>query len=331
MTRLLIVDDSEVVVETIKDMVSNDPDIHVVGCAVNGKEAIEKAETLRPDIITMDLHMPEMGGMEAIEKIMADNPTPIVIISDDYTEHNVFKALDIGVSDVMPKSGDFQDPNYIHKFCEKLKKLAYARVVRYIDRKTVIRPSESSIDVVGIVASTGGPAALKTLLGSLPRERNYSILVVQHMAEGFTQGLVKWLDTTLKNCHVQMVEKNSLLLKGSVMFAPDNRHLVIGLNGFVHLSDDPPHDGHRPSGTILLESIAKRYGSKSVGVILTGMGSDGVVGANEIRQRGGKLICQDEETSMVFGMPKEVMRTGRVDYVLPINQIAGQITELSNG
>jgi len=326
MTRLLICDDSEIAIETIKEMVYIDPEIEVVGCASDGQQAVEMAKGLQPDIITMDLEMPLMGGLEAIKRILAERNVPIVVISERYTEKNVFNAIDLGAMDVMPKPE--LDLASQKKFCEKLKSLALVNL--YKPQRSIIPALEKkkSKKVIGIVASTGGPKALKTILSNLKDNMNACVIIIQHMENGFTEGMVDWMNSFVTNYRIEIARHPELIEPGRIFVAPEDVHIIAGVDGRIHLIDKPPVDGHKPSGTMLLESIARQYRSDAIAVVLTGMGSDGATGSAEVRKNGGLVICQDKETSMVWGMPKEATRLGQCT-VLPIHEIPNRINELA--
>ena len=330
--RVLIVDDSVVVREILKRMLESDPAIKVVGMAADGGEAVELTAQLRPDLVTMDLVMPGMDGMEATERIMAYHPTPVLFFSSYFDRAGMYSrpdALAAGALDIMDKPTLVPDKGWeavAGTLVEKVKVLAQVPVVPHIHGAHVLArqraqaragaPPRPSVDVVAIGASSGGPRVLEELLSTLPATYALAVLVVQHMAEGFMTGLIRWLQMRC-SLPVRVAEEGDAILPRRVLFAPDWAHLTVQPNGRVHLSEGDPVNGHRPSVDVTFKSLAKVYGARAAGMLLTGMGSDGAAGLLAIRQAGGVTLVQDEESSVVFGMPRAAIELDAVQQVLP--------------
>jgi two-component system, chemotaxis family, protein-glutamate methylesterase/glutaminase len=342
--RVLVADDSSVARRLLVHVLDGDPGLAVVGEAADGRQAVQETARLRPDVLVMDVLMPHMDGFEATRRVMEATPTPIVLVSAGYEPTDVtrsFEALHAGALTLLPKPRAPQAPGFADD-CASLtvtvKLLADVKLVRRRPpqparpaRPAPARPAgERRVAVVAIAASTGGPAALATLLGGLPERVPVPVLVVQHIASGFHQGLVDWL-ASVSPLPVRLAADGQPLLPGEVLVAPDDRHLGVTASGRVALSDDPPIGGHRPSATHLFRSVAEAHGPGAVGVILTGMGADGVAGLQALKALHGTVLAQDEATSVVFGMPGEAVAMGLADRVLPVTEIAGAIGQTWNG
>ncbi len=343
--KVLVVDDSEIFVESLVHLLSSDDEIEVVGVARDGAEALSKTSRLEPDIITMDIRMPMVSGLEAIEQIMAFQPTPILVLSDSLSERMSFESLARGALDVIQK------PSLISKgtdncaaLAEKLKFLSKIRVVRHMAalNRGPSRPPmatsdamESRLDspggpsAIAFACSTGGPRALMRILSGFPGSLPATILVVQHMSPGFVQGLAGWLDSGC-SLDVRVAQDGDPLQPNTVLIAPDGSHMAVEHNLSVSLTNEPPVDGHRPSASVLFSSVGRVFQKRSIGVILTGMGSDGTAGAADIRTFGGTTIAQDKESSLVFGMPGAAIERGVAKYVLGIRAIPHKISQLVN-
>jgi len=327
--RVLIVDDSALVRQALKSILSSDPEIEIIGEARNGKEGYEKALALKPNVITMDLSMPVMNGVEAIEKIMEECPTPLIIVSSMDVKVIVM-ALALGAMDfvaVTQEIGDISDD-----LIEKVKIASRIKPLRRIrplapPRKIPVK-RENAQKVVAIGISTGGPQALQVLLAKLPADLPAGILVVQHISPGFIQGLVDWLSTT-SPLHVQVAKAGDLLKSGMVLFAPDGFHMTIDEQGRIILKEDVSKNMfHVPSIDVMMESVADIYKDDAIGVIMTGMGHDGVKGISILKGSGGRTIAQDEKTSAIFGMNQIAINEKVIDLVLPLEKIADEIVRL---
>lgn len=332
--RVLIVDDSSLFSEAVTRVLSEDSGLQVVGVATDGRMAVDLALRLRPNVITMDIQMPVMDGLTAIERIMASAPTPILVLTADprgVSGDLSFEALRRGALDLVHKPvlvGNSVEGKLLR---ERVRFLASIPVVRHVAgnfggarerERTDVGDSEAAQPrMVGIVASTGGPAALARIFEELPADFPAPIAVVQHMAPGFVGGLVSWLQ---RSCPLQVVvaEQGLILKAGMIAFAPDQAHLKIGFGARCNLVDTPAVGGHRPSGNVLLQSIATTWRRRAVGVVLTGMGDDGVDGLTELRNGGGWTGAQDEATSVVYGMPKAARQAGAAQEILPVDRVA---------
>lgn len=338
--RVLVAEDSATARDLIVGILRMDPEIEVVGEARNGLEAVDLTKRLRPHVVTMDIRMPQMDGFDATRRIMVEAPTPIVIVSG-INVHEVeasMHALRLGALAVLekppaPDSAAFEDHN--RRLIETVKAMAQVKVVRRWPERLIVQPlprrpralTRLRPRVVAIVASTGGPAALAGILGELTPDFAVPLLVVQHLAKGFAEGFAAWLNTTSATLRVKVAEEGEPLHPGIVYIAPDDRHLSVK-GDFVAVSDAPPIDGFRPSGTFLFESVAKAFGQTAVAVVLTGMGTDGVAGLLAVRSAGGHVIAQNEKTSVVFGMPGAAVTAGLADEVLPLRGIGARLREL---
>lgn len=337
-TRVLVADDSPTARMLIQSILGGAPDLEVVGTASNGAEAVELVERLRPDVVLMDVHMPVLDGIEATREIMSRAPTPIVIVSA-VTQRDVdlsLSATEAGAVLALPKPDSPGSPRFLEQSAElvaMVRAMAQVKVVRRWsqERRQEPRPPRAvprgRIEVIAVAASTGGPAALRTVLGALPPGLGAPIVVVQHIARDFTVGFTHWLGGGLP-LPVRLAARDEPLLGGVVYIAPDDVHTGVAADGTIRFSHAAPIDGFRPSATFLFRSLAQAYGSGGVGVILTGMGSDGAEGLLALKQAGGYVIGQDEASSVVFGMAQEAWRSGAVDELLPLDRIAARLVEL---
>jgi two-component system chemotaxis response regulator CheB len=339
--RVLVAEDSATARALLVQILAADPEIQVVGEAVDGIQAVEMTQRLRPDLVTMDIHMPRLDGLAATKEIMITAPTPIVIITGSTRAAEVRASLDVlrfGALDVRVKPHGPTSPGFAEaasSLVATVKAMSQVKVVRHwrtsaTHLSVAPRPSRPSSErgrVVAIATSTGGPAALRRLLSGLPRNFPLPILVVQHITAGFTEGLASWLESVCP-LPVGVVRESALLAPGKVYLAPDDRHLVTASRALVTPSADPPMGGFRPSGTALFESVARDFGPSTIAVILTGMGEDGVVGLRAVDGAGGRIIAQDEPTSVVFGMPGAAIAAGLARTILPLDAIAPHLLTL---
>jgi len=325
--RVLIVDDSPVAREVLKTVLEADAGIRVIGMAGTGHEAVELTGRLRPDIVTMDLVMPGMDGMEATHRIMARYPTPILFLSAFIGREGSYSrsdALAAGALDVVQKPSTMPDPRWqteAGSLVQKVKSLAKVTVVTHMHRvsRDERRPSSAArraaTHVVAIGASTGGPKVLDDLLSSLPAGYGPAIVVVQHMADGFLPAMVESLR---QRCAltIKVAKTGDRLESGQILFAPASSHLTVFTNGRVQIEDSDPVRGFRPSIDVTFASLARTWGSRASGVLLTGMGTDGAAGLLAIRQAGGTTLVQDEASCVVFGMPRAAIELGAAQHVL---------------
>lgn len=344
MIKILIVDDSETEIALIKEIISHDSNLSVVGVARNGREAIAQTALLKPDLITMDIQMPIMDGFEATRQIMSETPTPIVVISSTVNDDSLnatYHILEAGALIALPKpknifSAQFESER--KNIISTLKSMAEIRVARRriktasIEKRTIkpIIPIQgNACDMVVIGVSVGGPLALKTIFTQLPAEFPVPIVLVQHMAVGFLSGYVKWLDNVTP-LHVKEAENLEPLKKGSIYIAPDSHHLEVErMSGKLcaKLRKGDLVDGFCPSITVLMNSVARSCQKNTIGVLLTGMGSDGATGLLEVKKAGGHTIIQDPESAVVFGMAGVAQSLGAVDKVVPLDKIAEYLVQ----
>jgi two-component system, chemotaxis family, protein-glutamate methylesterase/glutaminase len=345
MIRVLVVDDSPTARALLVEILHRDGEIQIVGEARDGIEGVELTQRLRPDIVTMDMRMPRMDGFAATKEIMIVAPTPIVIVTASMKEREVesaMQSLRAGAVALLRKPPGPESPDF-EEACGKLiamvKAMSQVRVVRHwrqpperlaSNPRPTNRPSPMPKPVVAIAASTGGPAALHHVLSQFPGDFPAPVLVVQHNSPGFMTGLVNWLNAGC-SVSVKVAAAGEPLQPRTVYFAPDDRHLGISDTGTLLLSDAPPVKGFRPSATFLFDSVARAFGASVFGVILTGMGEDGVEGLRTIRHAGGRIIAQDEASSVVWGMPGAAVAAGLAHVVLPLNAIPSRLLEFVLG
>lgn len=329
--RVLVVDDVPLVRRLISAALSADPEIQVVGTAANGLEAVRLALELRPDVVTMDVAMPLMDGYAAVREIMRRSPVPILVVTGLplYEQGLVGRMLGLGALEVVVKpEGGTAEYAYLR---ERVKTLARIRVPTRTprprrERPLQTRPSQARPAAIGVVASTGGPAALGRILTGLPADFGIPIVVVQHIACGFVHDLAHWLDQATP-LSVRVAAHGDELRPGQVLLAPDERHLELSRHGVV-LLDAPPERGIRPSGNRLLRSLAETYRERAVGIVLTGMGFDGAEGLRAVRAAGGLTLVQDRASSVVFGMPRAAIEAHAADEILPLESLALRLREL---
>ncbi|MBI4495183.1 MAG: chemotaxis-specific protein-glutamate methyltransferase CheB [Chloroflexi bacterium] len=317
-----------------------DPELDVAGWATNGEQAIRATAMLKPDVITMDLQMPGLDGLEATRRIMLETPTPIVLVSSSATRENrqlAFEAFEAGVLAVLEKPANVSEAEQrAQELLRTVKSMARVKVIRRwaqerlrppaLPEPAAVKPGTRSPEVVAVGASTGGPQALLEILSRLPATFSLPVLVVQHIAPGFTAGLVEWLRP---HCAlpIQVVRSELPADRPGIYVAPAGQHLVVRGRSLA-LTSAPPVSGHQPSATVLFQSVAHAYGAAAIGVLLTGMGEDGAAGLRDLKRAGGVTIAQDEESSIVFGMPAVAIGMGVVDYVLPPAAIGPLLAEL---
>lgn len=341
--RVLVVEDSVVMRELLIHVLSADPDVLVVGHAGTGMEAVEAVRRLRPDVVSMDLHMPEMNGMEATRIIMETHPTPIVIVSSSSAREEVssaFRLLEAGALAVAEKPAGIGHPRHAgaaRELIQTIKLMAEVKVVRrwarVESRGLATRPPEMAsgrgqVELIAVGASTGGPLALKTILAGLPNDYPFPILMVQHIAQGFTEGLVEWLAGS-SGFSVRIATDGECPLRGHAYIAPEGRHMKLGADRRIVLSADGAEHGHRPAVSVLFRSVADVLGRNAVGVLLSGMGRDGADELKQMKERGALTIAQDRQSSVVHGMPGQAIAIGGARQVLSPEQIAAALAALA--
>lgn len=326
--RVLVVDDSSLSREALRRALELDPELAVVAEAKTGEEAVTLARSVHPDLVTMDLNMPGMGGLKAIEVIMRERPVPIVVISERSSAPGVdlnYEALSRGALELVPKSSVFGvQPNDVRRFAERLRMLAAARLdveVRPSSPVPSIPLSMEAPAMLGIGASTGGPRALAKLLGELPHDYPLPIAVVQHMAEDFFDSFVRFLGDASRR-KVEQAQSGMLLEPGKVYVAPPRKELFVKESMTVRLLPPPPDALISPSVDSLFFSMATALKGRGIGVLLTGMGDDGAQGLLRMRRMGARTVAQDKNSSAVFGMPRAAQELGAAEVVLPLESMA---------
>ena len=343
MIKILIVDDSASVRKLFLEFFSNEPDLEVVGCAEDGESAFRMVKELKPDVVTMDVSLPDHDGFAVTRRIMEHNPVPIVIISAVYSASDAeigFRMLDTGALAFhnKPSINDKFFHERMNEIIMSVRSMSEVKVVRRRNRvqkkveHCAAKPMEffrqnmknSKAKIVCIGASTGGPQALKQVLFDLPKSLPVPVLIVQHISNGFLQGLVNWLhDNTGHN--IKIAAQDEILEAGVIYFAPEDTHIQVSSKRRVILSQNPAVNGIRPTIAEMFSSVAANFGEGCVGVLLTGMGRDGADGLLQIRNNGGYTIAQDKETSIIFGMPGEAVKLGAAVSVLPLEKIGPDI------
>ena len=327
--RILVVDDSSFMQKLIKDILNSDPELNVVGTASDGVDAIEKAARLHPDVITLDINMPRMDGLTALKHLMEQNPTPVIMLSSLTREgaNDTLKALDYGAVDyVLKPSGPVSlDAHKVkEELINKIKAAGHARIVKNRSTVPLLGKTHSfKKKIILIGASTGGPPAVENILIGLPKDIP-PILLVQHMPPVFTRSFANRLGNICK-FKVKEAEEGDLIVGNSALVAPGGYHMTVGTDERVHLNSDPPLHGVRPAVDPMMESAARNYGAEALGILLTGMGRDGALGMKAVKQHGGLTIAQNEESCVIFGMPKAAIEEGCVDEVLPLSRISREI------
>jgi two-component system chemotaxis response regulator CheB len=338
MIRVLLAEDSAVTLEVLVYMLSQDPTIQIVGMARNGREAAEQTEYLKPDVVVMDVYMPQMSGYEAARRIMEHTPTPIVMVSASFNQDAVamtFKALEAGALTMMDKPGSVEHAESAQRLVATVKLMAEVKVVRrWPKRSRPVLPAAlppvtgRTLRLVAMAASTGGPQVIAEILARLPENLSAPLLVVQHIAPGFISGLASWLNQRTP-LTVKLAEPGEEVSAGTVYIAPDGLQMGITKAGRIRLTPEAAGYDFCPSASYLFESVAETYGRFALGIILTGMGRDGAQGLLRLREARGVTIAQDEESSVIFGMPGETIRLGAAEHVLPPIQIAEMIRALA--
>jgi two-component system chemotaxis response regulator CheB len=351
--HVFIVDDSAVVRRTLEYVLSSDPEIEVMGTAADPYIAANKMLRAVPDVIMLDVEMPRMDGITFLRKIMTQHPIPVVICSGltDPGSETTFKALESGAVEVIQKprigTKQFLEEAKV-RICDVVKAASMAKVRRIpsvfqpvvpklsadviLKKKTKSYPPAKTMEkVVVLGASTGGTEALSTFLQAMPCD-SPGIVIVQHMPEHFTRAFATRLDS-LCNISIKEAENNDTVIRGRALIAPGNHHVLLKRNGvgyYVEIKDGPLVSRHRPSVDVLFRSAAWHAGSNAVGVIMTGMGDDGAQGMLEMKEAGAFTIAQDEESCVVFGMPKKAIDLKAVDRVLPLRAIAAAVIKETN-
>jgi two-component system chemotaxis response regulator CheB len=335
--RVLVIDDSAFSRQVITRMLGTSPLVEVVGVARDGEEALRKTFELEPDLITLDIEMPKMDGFTFLRVVMSKRPTPVMVISGRSGEEEVFKALDLGAVDFLAKPTPRASAELVkieRELIRKVHAIRELRIEKVNERIAALPPhvasaqaTTSSPRLVVIGSSTGGPAALMRIFGAFSTPPPCTFVVAQHMPEGFTAGFAERIDrlTQLASSEARGGEE---LVPGSVLVAPGGRHLefeAVGPRVVARVAPPQTREKYAPSVDRLFTSAAKHFGRGLVAVVLTGMGDDGSQGVRAVKQAGGLVIAESEETAVIFGMPQQAIRSGAVDRVLPLHDIAASI------
>lgn len=336
--RVVIADDSSLARGLLRDFLDGEDDIEVVGEARNGQEAVDLARELKPDLITMDLEMPVMGGLAAIAEIMCSKAIPILVVSSTANAHSALEAIGLGALEVLRKP-DYT-PAEAADFVANVRMLARVRVItrlrpRALSASGALDTSVPALPlptayrrVFALASSTGGPQALAQILPALAADFSCPVLIAQHISAGFAKGMVEWL-ASLCQLPVRLAVDGDFLQAGVIYISPSEQHLRITPSRRIALLQPAPLDVFHPSCDVLLDSVAEVFAQQAVGIILTGMSSDGARGIARIRAGGGVTLAQDEASSVIYGMNRVAIEAGDVQQILPVEAIAAAMTRLS--
>lgn len=340
MIKVMIIEDSPTCRELLKMVLQTDDGIKVASEFSNAEDAIKAMKEQKPDIITMDINLPGISGLEATALIMETNPIPIILLSNEFEKETMFTTFDALKSGALtalkkPPAPDSETfPGYSKNLIFQVKALSDIRLVTRkkkkfeIDQKAERFPDKTQTPIVAIGASTGGPPVIQEILQGLNRNFAFPILFVQHISSGFVGGMVEWLRNTTE-INVELGRDGQMALSGNLYIAPDDFHMTVDANGLIHLSKDPVCQKPRPSVSTLFSSVASNFGSNAIGIVLTGMGKDGTEGLKEMRNNGALTIAQNEESCGVFGMPKAAIERGGVKMILSPSEIVTNLLEIS--
>ncbi|HZR65551.1 MAG TPA: chemotaxis response regulator protein-glutamate methylesterase [Terriglobales bacterium] len=339
--RVLVVDDSALMRKLIPQLIETDGSIHVVGTAMDGNFGLKKIQELKPQVVTLDLEMPGMGGLDMLKEIMRRHKLPVIVVSSHSTQGAsvTLKALSLGAFDFVAKPADVTSrmQESARELIAKIKAAAQSRGLQIAAPDGLPEPvrrkkgpsalAQPATKIVAIGVSTGGPQSLQYVLAQLPADFPGSIVVVQHMPDGFTEMFARRLDEC-SSLNVKEAQSGDILQAGRVLICPGSRHLKVKrlpLGDVAVLSDEPRVNGHRPSADVLFKSVAEEFGSRAVGVIMTGMGDDGANGLGSIKAAGGVTIAQSEQSCVVFGMPKAAIERGYAMRVVDLQALASTL------
>lgn len=346
--RVLVVEDSLVVRILLTHIIARDPRLELAGALESGEAALAAIETLRPDVISMDIRLPGIDGLETTRRIMATRPTPIVVIADSVEDSSLkisMNALRAGALSVVEKPVATTNDGYeavAGEICTQLRIMAAVPVIRRrpIGSEWGARRAAPAFEplaspepdtapsVLAVAASTGGPPALAKVIGGLTAEFPLPVLLVQHMGAAFMDGFASWLDGVVP-LSVSVARDGQSMLAGHVYVAPGDRHLELGPGGLLRVSDGAPVGGQRPAATVLFRSVARHAGPQGIGVLLTGMGEDGAQGLLDMRKSGGATVAEHESSAVVYGMPAAAVRLNAAARVLPLEQVAPHLVRLA--
>jgi len=336
MINTLIVDDSSLARDIVRDFLEADGNFNIIGEAADGEEGVQKILSLHPDLVTLDIEMPKMTGLEVIEAVMQKTYVPIVVITSHDTAKTAYEATLKGAVEFYPKNtfSASLTPEKQQQIYETLKRISGVKAQKpaaVIETGFSKQPEKREIDVVVIGSSTGGPKALSQFFSLLPGNFPVPIVIVQHNSTGFDKSFAQWLDT-YTDLNVKLAEEGEIPKPGNVYIAQTDKHLMLkrpdGQNGCLCYNDDEPEQNQKPAADVLFRTAAESYKRSIVSVVLTGMGSDGASGTQKIREMGGITLAQDEESCLIYGMPKAAAETGCVDIVLPLDKIPEELVRL---
>jgi two-component system, chemotaxis family, protein-glutamate methylesterase/glutaminase len=336
--NVLVVDDSTTTRKMLTGLINSTPGMRVVGEALDGEQAVRMAIDLRPNLILMDLTMPKMNGVEATSQIMHRAPTPIVMVSasiEAYVTDVAFEAMNAGALMLMPKPNPFHDEEIEH-LINTMRAMAQVKVIHHAKpapkieargvQEVAILTAKNHPEIIAIGASTGGPAALSEILSGLPANFPVPVVITQHIAADFVSSMAQWLNTVTP-LRVEVAQIGDMPRPGVVYIAPGDRHLQVTVS-HRFLITETPQTAYMPSCDIFLKSVAKSYGDRAIGMVLTGMGDDGARGLRAMYEAGAFTIAQDESTSVVYGMPRAAAELGGVCQVMPLPGIASALVQL---
>jgi two-component system chemotaxis response regulator CheB len=337
--KVLVVDDSAVMRRLISSLLGKAPDIEVVATAIDGDFALNKIEQFRPDVVTLDVDMPRMDGMQTLEQIVNRYGIPVLMLSSLSSQGAslALRAIELGAFDFICKPRSSEG---LAAMAEELMAKVRAAAAREFIRSVAVpapRPEKKRLPggqaaqwIVAIGASSGGPSALRQLLPGIPPSIRAGIVIVQHLPESFTPVFVRWLDEACQ-IEVKQAEPGDQILPGRALVAPGGLHMLVRSDGRVVLDSGKPVSGHRPSIDVLFRSVAREYRDRAIGVIMTGMGDDGADAIGEIRRAGGLTLAQDRDSSVVFGMPRAAIERGNIVRVVPLSRMASEIISAIGG
>ena len=337
MINTLIVDDSALVRDILRDFLEGDKNFNIIGEAADGEEAVQKILSLNPDLVTLDIEMPKMNGLEVIEMVLKKNSVPIVVISSHDTAKNAYEATIRGALEFYSKEifSASLSPSKRQEIYDTLKRISSVKARKATtsaERALQESPAKREIHAVIIASSTGGPKALSRFFSLLPGDFPVPIVIVQHNSSGFDKSFVQWLGT-YTSLKVKLAEDGESPIPGTVYIAATDKHLIFreadGKGPCLCYSDDEPENNQKPAADVLFRTAAKIFRQSLVSVVLTGMGSDGALGTGKVREMGGITLAQDEESSLIYGMPKAAAETGCVDIVLPLDRIPEELVRLT--
>jgi len=331
MIKTIIVDDSPMERAIIRDFLERDGSFEIIGEAEDGQDSVKAARDLNPDLVTMDIEMPGMNGLDAIVEIRKFSSCAIVVISTHDTAKMAYDATVRGAQEFFSKdifTSKISEEKRRY-FFDTLKQLTKIKNKGGINASSPHSSVTRNFNCVVIASSTGGPMALCQLCPELPADFSVPIFLVQHNTSGFDRGFVQWLDE-YASLSVRLAEEGTVPVSGNIYVAPTDRHLVISDKG-IAFDDSEPVNNQKPAADLLFKSAAEIYGDRVISVVLTGMGADGAEGTRIVKQAGGITIAQDESSSMIYGMPLSAVETGCVDMVLPLGEIASKLASLTRG